>query len=444
MERTLGNIYLTRLWWKVFFLNCRAVRLPGPKGGAFLPATHFRARGGVTSAQEEKLAPEAGSQRREAGPGQVGPQLWRAAWGLSAGARQVCTHRAKHAERACSRVRAVLGARLNCQRNVKAHDRKATADAAEGARGPRLAATKLPVARRPGAPRPCAAGRRVSAAPPRGGRRGRSERSPFAPPPRRPAALRSFPARLSPDPPPFPLPDRDGRGLPPPPPPAVRRGPLSCRAWGAACRGRDVSWLPPVWGTSGFPVTRSPRRKGRDKARLFLCRQPGSTCAACGFLGTRGPRPGLAQPAACLELDRSGLRRQAWVRAWGKGTQERLRRSEGSGLVPGSGMPGGSPGARPRPLVRSAGCRRLTRLAPLFSSPTLPTAGPGLSRPEPMAAPLVLEKGSPPDGARDVPPGLGVPGAAPGRPIALPAPASSSGREARSSTSRTYPPPRHR
>lgn len=46
-----------------------------------------------------------------------------------------------------------------------------------------------------------------------------------------------------------------------------------------------------------------------------------------------------------------------------------------------------------------------------------------------MAGPLVLEKGSPPDGARDVPPGLGVPGAAPGRPIALPAPASSSGVE---------------
>lgn len=147
---------------------------------------------------------------------------------------------------------------------------------------------------------------------PRGGQRGRSQRSPFAPPPRRTAALLSFPARLSPDPLPFPLPDRDGRGLPPPPPLAARRGPLSCRASGAACRGRDVSWLPPVWGTSGFPVSRSPRRKGRDKARLFLCRQPGSTCAACGFLGTRGPRPGLAQPAACLELDRSGLRRRAW------------------------------------------------------------------------------------------------------------------------------------
>ena len=65
---------------------------------------------------------------------------------------------------------------------------------------------------------------------PRGGRRGRSQRSPFAPPPRRTAALLSFPARLSPDPPPFPHPDRDGRGLPPPPPPAARRGPLNCMA----------------------------------------------------------------------------------------------------------------------------------------------------------------------------------------------------------------------
>ena len=65
----------------------------------------------------------------------------------------------------------------------------------------------------------------------------------------------------------------------------------------------------------------------------------------------------------------------------------------------------------------------------MIEPPTLPTAGPGLSEPEPMAGPLVLEKGSPPDGARDVPPGLGVPGAAPGRPIALPAPASSSRAE---------------
>lgn len=66
-----------------------------------------------------------------------------------------------------------------------------------------------------------------------------------------------------------------------------------------------------VGETSRFPVTRSPRRKGRDETRLFLCRLPGSTCAACGFLGTRGPRPGLALPAACSELDRSGLGRQA-------------------------------------------------------------------------------------------------------------------------------------
>lgn len=69
--------------------------------------------------------------------------------------------------------------------------------------------------------------------------------------------------------------------------------------------------LPPVRGNYRFPVTRSPRRKGRDEVRLFLCRLPGSTCAACGFLGTRGPRPGLALPAACLELDRSRLERQA-------------------------------------------------------------------------------------------------------------------------------------
>lgn len=76
-----------------------------------------------------------------------------------------------------------------------------------------------------------------------------------------------------------------------------------------------MRWLPLVWGTSRFPVTRSPRRKGRDEERLFLCRLPGSTCAACGFLGTLGPRPGLALPAACLELDRSGLGGQARVRA---------------------------------------------------------------------------------------------------------------------------------
>lgn len=90
-----------------------------------------------------------------------------------------------------------------------------------------------------------------------------------------------------------------------------------------------MRWLLPHGRTSRFPVTRSPRRKGRDEARLFLCRLPGSTCAACGFLGTLGPRPGLALPAACRELDPSGLERQARVRACGKGRRERLGPSEG-------------------------------------------------------------------------------------------------------------------
>ncbi|OBS72413.1 hypothetical protein A6R68_13014 [Neotoma lepida] len=64
--------------------------------------------------------------------------------------------------------------------------------------------------------------------------------------------------------------------------------------------GRDPRWPPPLGRTSRFLVTGSPRRKGRDEPRLFLCRPPGSTCAACGFLGTRRPRPGLALPAACF------------------------------------------------------------------------------------------------------------------------------------------------
>lgn len=73
---------LPGLWLKVFFLNCRAVCLPGPKGGAFLPATHFRARGGVTS-EEGKLSPEAGSQRRAGGRARTG---WAAALTCSVGA----------------------------------------------------------------------------------------------------------------------------------------------------------------------------------------------------------------------------------------------------------------------------------------------------------------------------------------------------------------------
>lgn len=149
---------------------------------------------------------------------------------------------------------------------------------------------------------------------PRGGQQGRCRESLFAPPPPSPAALLSLPSSASPpsspDPPPSSLRHRDGRGLPLPPP-AAPRGPLSCRACGAACLGPDVRWLSPVEGTSRFPVTRSPQRKRRDEAQLFLCRLPGSTCAACGFLGTRGPRPGLALPAASLVQDWSALGLQA-------------------------------------------------------------------------------------------------------------------------------------
>lgn len=46
MEILLENIYLPGLWGKVFLLvNCgRAACLLRPHGGAFAPATHFRAR----------------------------------------------------------------------------------------------------------------------------------------------------------------------------------------------------------------------------------------------------------------------------------------------------------------------------------------------------------------------------------------------------------------
>lgn len=143
-----------------------------------------------------------------------------------------------------------------------------------------------------------------------------------------PTELAGLPAQLSPNPP-FPLRHRDGRGLPPPPP-AASRVPLSCgpeepragpgRALPFAGRG----------GTSPFPVTRTPRRKGRDEARRFLCRLPRldlrlpghSRAAACpdaarglpgagpGRFGT--PRPGKSlregEAAAPRAVGRARLR----------------------------------------------------------------------------------------------------------------------------------------
>lgn len=101
-------------------------------------------------------------------------------------------------------------------------------------------------------------------------------------------------------------------------------------------------------------------------------------------------------------------------------------------------MPGGSQGRRPQPLVRSAGCRRLTAWPLCLPPPTLPTAGPGLSEPEPMAGPpCPWERIACPTGPGTSPRASGS-GHAPGRPIALPAPASFSRVEARSSTSKTY------
>lgn len=291
-----------------FFLNCRAVLPPRTEGGAFLPAMHFRARGGRPARRRSsrRVVPEAG-----AGPGQVGPQLRRAALGLSAGARQVYTHRAKHAERACTRMCAVLGARFNWQRNVKAQSVRKESDnwRSRGSRRPSVAATKLP-----GAPRPLRLGPTGLRAP-RGGQPGSQPAQPVCSASAAHCCPPQLPRPALPDPLPFPLPDRDGRGLP-----RRRRwqlaqasllGPLEPRAGVGTWAGCRRSGEPP-----GFPVSRSPRRKGEGQGAAFPCAaSPGSTCAACGFLGTRGPRPGLAQPAACLELDRSGLRRRAWVEA---------------------------------------------------------------------------------------------------------------------------------
>lgn len=126
----------------------------------------------------------------------------------------------------------VLGACSHCQRSVQA-PRHPTEKRLliKGVRGPRghtvpvVAATR-PVARRP---RLALLRRRPTGlrSAPRGCLRGRCRESRFAPPPPSSAALRSFPAPLSFDPPPLPLRDRDGRGLPPPP--AAPREPLSFR-----------------------------------------------------------------------------------------------------------------------------------------------------------------------------------------------------------------------
>lgn len=112
-------------------------------------------------------------------------------------------------------------------------------------------------------------------------------------------------------------------------------------------------------------------------------------------------------------------------------------------------MPGGGLGARPRPLVRSAALLLTYPLSPFVSQPWLcpgrDPACPSRNLRQPPPPPLVLEKVSPPGGARDISPGLGVPGAAPGRPISEPASVASSRVERLAAPPPKLPPPfRHR
>lgn len=140
-------------------------------------------------------------------------------------------------------------------------------------------------------------------------------------------------------------------------------------------RGRDVRGLSRVGETSPFPDTWTPRRKGRDEARCFLCRLPRldlrlpghSRAAACpdsarGLRGAGPERFGTPRPGKSLREGEAGaLGAVGRARLWGR-DQEAGRRQ----------------GARPRPLVRSVG---LLPTPPLSSFVSLRRWSPaGLSR----------------------------------------------------------------
>lgn len=251
---------------------------------------HFRARGGETS---EELSPEGpGPRGGRPGPDRLGRSFDVQRWGFQQ-EHAKCIHTVQNTlsvRAGC--MCAVLGrAGEAAKREGAERTRKeATTDEAEGSRRPSVAACEATRALRD----PCASGRQVSGAP-RGGQRGRSQRSPLL---RLRGALlpsSSFPARLSPRPLPFPLPDRDGRGLPPPPPLAARR--QASKLQGLWSRvpgsGRELAAAGHK-GTSTF-LSAGPRG-GRGGTRR------GFSCAASPA------RP--ARPAASWELEGRG---RAWL-----------------------------------------------------------------------------------------------------------------------------------
>lgn len=307
-----------------------------------------------------------------------------------------------------------------------ADGRRATADKAEGIRGPGGQSALAGAATRPVGWRLSAPGRRVSAAPHVAASRVAAGRADLLRPRRAQLPCSASPPSSGPT---LSLPPLGSRWTRPPPAASGStaraselRGLWSRVACGAACRRLALRPLLPIGGTSRFSVTRSPRRKGRDEARLFLCRLPSSTCAACGFLGTRGPRPGLALPAACLELDRSGLERQARVSL--------REREAGAPWAVGRARPGGpDPGRRaagrqrePRPLVRSGGLLPTHPLSPFVSLPrACPRRGPACLSRRPRRPPsLPFRRVRCPARPGTTRRASGVPGAAPGRPAVLP------------------------
>lgn len=310
----------------------------------------------------------------------------------------------------CARAAGSALASTAKRKSAAAYGRKATADKAEGIRGPGGPSALAVAATRPACRRLSAAGRRVSAAPHVAASRVAARRADLLRP--RGAQL---PCSASPPSsrPTLSLPPLGSRWTRPPPAAAgitARASELRGLRSRVPATGLELAFS--HQGTSRFSVTRSPRRKGRDEARLFLCRLPGSTCAACGFLGTRGPRPGLALPAACLELDWSGLERQARVslREREAGAPWAVGRARPGGVrIRDAGRRAGSESSRT--LVRSCGLLPTHPLSPFVSLPwPCPRRGPACESLSPRRPPLALQKGSLPGQAGDDPPGLGSSG----------------------------------
>lgn len=358
---------------------------------------------------------------------------WKRSPGPSAEARRGGRRRASRAGRACICVRRVLGARSHRQRSVRGPG--LTADERQLIR-PRE--SEAPGARAPWKGRLSAAGRRVSAAPHVAASRVAAGRADLLRPRRAQLPSSASPPSSGPT---LSLPPLGSRWTRPPP-----------AAAGSAARASELRGLwSRVPGTGLAPAFahrgnlslfchQVPAEEGEGRgaafpvppARLDLrgLRLPGNSRAAAG--------PGSARGLLGARLKWFGTTSPGELEGTGGGSA--LGGRKGQAWGPGSGTPGCGPAARAPAPGEVWWAAADSPLSPFVSVPgACPRRGPACPSQSPRRPPLALQKGSLPGRAGDDPPGLGVPGAAPGRP-AVPPRGLLSGTGACCFSRRTSPP----